>query len=304
MLKEFFEAFILVFLAEMGDKSQLLALTFATMYPLSTVMAGVAIGIALNHGLAIIFASILASYIDLKYIKLASAIIFIILGLSSLKLEFGEDEDEVKTRAFGPILTIAMTFFVGELGDKTQILAMTMGAKSSNKLLIFIATFSAMLLVSIIGIYVGRILKKKIPEVTLNFIASVFFLIFGLIALYSSFNVFNISTIYFALVFLLIVFFAFGIIGTNDKRKEDYYIAEISKNLANCINCDKSVCKCDTKINIDRLTSEYLGEDINYVGDFIKYMESFKTLPEKSYERITRELYSNENFRKIKRPKN
>lgn len=55
MLKEFFEAFILVFLAEMGDKSQLLALTFATMYPLSTVMAGVAIGIALNHGLAIIF---------------------------------------------------------------------------------------------------------------------------------------------------------------------------------------------------------------------------------------------------------
>ena len=68
---EFLEAFVMVFIGEMGDKSQFLALAFATQYPMRTVLSGVSLGIALNHGLAILAAMLIVGiFKDVGFYKL------------------------------------------------------------------------------------------------------------------------------------------------------------------------------------------------------------------------------------------
>lgn len=296
-MEKFIEAFLLVFVAEMGDKSQLLSLAFATKYKLSTVITGIALGIGLNHGLAIIAASFISQYVDMDYIKILAATIFIVFGLSSMRLEYDEDEEEEKGyfTNLGPVVTIASTFFVGELGDKTQILAMTMGAMAENKLLIFFATFSSMMVVSVIGIFVGRILKKKIPEVTMNIMAAGLFLFFGMSGLWTVFDTFNINRLY---LFLL----AMGILGTiyiiylgNQRRKDEYFISEITRNLDNCVGCTEKYCDCSTRENIEKLTQGYLGGDVKFLGNIINYIEDTKKISPKRYyklyEKIKEEKY-------------
>lgn len=294
-MSSFIEAFILVFVAEMGDKSQLLALAFATKYKLSTVIPGIALGIALNHGLAIIAASFIANYVELDYIRLIAAIIFIIFGLLSLRIDYDEEEEETsKFQNLGPVFTIAATFFIGELGDKTQLTAMTLGAVAENKFLIFLATFSSMMIVSIIGIFVGRILKKQIPEVTMGLIASMLFIFFGLKGLWDAFAIFNIAYIYMIPVVLFIFMAGFFIFQDNDRRKEEYFITEISNNLQNCVGCTEQVCNCATKDNIERLTKEYLGGDVAFIGNMINYIEDIKRISPKKYYSLYKEIIDNE----------
>lgn len=289
-MNEFLQAFILVFVAEMGDKSQLLSLAFATKYKLQTVMLGIAIGIGLNHGLAILLGSLISEFLDLQYIKFFASVIFILFGLSSLKIDFDEDEEERRFKDLGPTFTIAGTFFLGELGDKTQIIAMTMGAVSENKFVIFLATFSSMMLVSLIGIMVGRFLKKKIPEVTMNIIASGLFLFFGLAGMYNSFKEFGISYLYLGIVAAFLILAIILIVKRNEKEKDKHYIFEIKRNLENCVGCDKPFCNCETKKNIDNLTEGYLGENIKYIGNLINYLEDFKKISPDKYMKLYEEI--------------
>ncbi len=295
-MSKFIEAFLLVFVAEMGDKSQLLSLAFATKYKLSTVIAGIALGIGLNHGLAIIAASFISQYIDMDYIKILAAAIFIIFGLSSMRLEYDEDEEEEKgyLNDFGPVATIAATFFVGELGDKTQILAMTMGAMADNKLLVFFATFSSMMVVSIIGIFVGRILKKKIPEVTMNIIASGMFMFFGMSSLWTVFETFSINKLYYLAMGIGIIGTIYTIYLGNQTRKDNYFIAEITKNLENCVGCTEKSCNCATRENIERLTQGYLGGDVKFLGNIINYIEDTKKISPKRYYKLYQEIKARE----------
>ena len=188
-MREFIEAFIMVFMGEMGDKSQFLALAFATTYPMSTVLGGVSLGIGLNHGLAILAAVLIAGvFKDMTFLQIVAGFLFLFFGLSALKMDEGEDEEEVKASSKGPLLTVATAFFVGELGDKTQLMAMTLAMNSERPAVIFLATVSSMILVSLFGILVGKYMGKKIPQVALNYLAAFLFLLFGTLKLYGAVN--------------------------------------------------------------------------------------------------------------------
>lgn len=169
----------------MGDKSQLLAMTFATKYKLKIVIPGVFLGILLNHGIAVLVGNYISRLIPINYLSFLAAFVFILFGLISLKVE-EEDQDEgesVKER--GPVLTIAIAFFLGEFGDKTQITAMTLASEAANPFIILFGTVSAMMLTSILGIFVGMKIGKKVPEKMIKMVSSVIFIFFGLTKLYS-----------------------------------------------------------------------------------------------------------------------
>lgn len=187
-MREFIEAFVMVFLGEMGDKSQFLALAFATCYPMRTVLGGVSLGIGLNHGIAILAAVLIAGvFKDMTFLQIAAGFLFLFFGLSTLKADDeDEEEEEVKTCTKGSLLTVATAFFVGELGDKTQLMTMTLAMNSERPAVIFIATVSSMILVSLFGILVGRSLGKKIPHRALNYLAAFLFLLFGTMKLYDA----------------------------------------------------------------------------------------------------------------------
>ena len=186
-MREFIEAFVMVFMGEMGDKSQFLALAFATCYPMRTVLGGVSLGIGLNHGLAIIAALLIVGiFKDMTFLQIAAGFLFLFFGLSTLKADDEDEEEEVKNCTRGSILTVATAFFVGELGDKTQLMAMTLAMNSERPAVIFLATVSSMILVSLFGILVGRSLGKKIPHRALSYLAAFLFLLFGTLKLYGA----------------------------------------------------------------------------------------------------------------------
>ena len=188
-MREFIEAFVMVFIGEMGDKSHFLALAFATTYPMKMVLGGVGLGIGLNHGLAILAAVFIAGVVgDMVFLQLVAGFLFLFFGLSALKTEEAEEEEKVKAATMGPLFTVASAFFVGELGDKTQLMAMTLAMNSERPAVIFLATVSSMILVSLFGILVGKYLGKKIPHRALSYLAAFLFLLFGTMKLYGAVN--------------------------------------------------------------------------------------------------------------------
>lgn len=185
MIQELIRAFLLIFTAEMGDKTQILALAFATRFPIRKVMLGIGMGIILNHGLAVALGSYLSRVVPLSTVQLIAGAAFVCFALWTLKPEQEEEEEEPRMQ-FGPALTVAVAFFLGELGDKTQLTAITLAADAKYPLMILAGTVSGMLATGALGIFVGKKLGDKIPEAGIKILAASIFMFFGLQKLFQT----------------------------------------------------------------------------------------------------------------------
>lgn len=183
MISAYLKALSLIFLAEMGDKTQLMAMTFATKYKVRDILIGIGLGAFFNHGLAILLGSFLQRVIPFEIIYLIAGVVFILFGLLSLKIE--DDEVEEKAIKYGPILTVSLAFFIGELGDKTQLTALTLSTSQGYPAFILMGTVTGMVLTGLLGIWVGIKLGSKVPELQLKLGAATIFMIFGIEKLYN-----------------------------------------------------------------------------------------------------------------------
>lgn len=125
----FITAFIMVFLAELGDKTQLLVMTFAAKYRWQTVMFAVLFSTILNHLVAILIGIYLNSAINMAYIHIAAAAAFLAFGASTLFSNKREEKFKEKKTFINPFWTVAIAFFLAETGDKTQLAAITIAAR-------------------------------------------------------------------------------------------------------------------------------------------------------------------------------
>ena len=189
MIYEFIKTFFLIFVAEMGDKTQILLMTCAARYSIIQVLFGIIIGVALNHGLAIIIGSYIANIININILQIFAGAIFVIFGLFAFK---DDDNEEGKTKALrcGPVLTVAGTFFIGELGDKTQLTAMTIAMESNYPFVILMGSIAGMIVVGCMGIIIGTALTKRVPPYIIKIISGLIFIVFGLIKLFSTSYIF------------------------------------------------------------------------------------------------------------------
>lgn len=182
---EILKTFAFIFVAEMGDKTQILAMAFATKYSVKKVLLGIFLGAFLNHGIAVLLGNSLTKFIPTSYLQITAGFAFILFALWSLKMN--EDEEKLKKKIkFGPVVTVAIAFFLGELGDKTQLTAITLSLSSEFPLYVLIGSVLGMVVTGALGIYVGIKLGDKIPEFFIKLGASVIFFTFGLIKLYST----------------------------------------------------------------------------------------------------------------------
>ncbi len=179
MIQDILKAFMLIFVAEMGDKSQILAMAFATRFPVKKVLIGIGIGAFLNHGLAVLLGSYLSQMIPINTIQMIAGFAFVGFALWTLRTEEEEDEEEPKIQ-FGSVATVASAFFLGELGDKTQLTAIALAADSTHPLMILAGTVSGMIATGALGIIVGKKLGDKIPELGIKLSAASIFMFFGL----------------------------------------------------------------------------------------------------------------------------
>ena len=153
----FLSSLAFVVLAEMGDKTQLLAIAFATKFPWKTVMAAVIAATAVNHLLAVIVGEWLTNYIPMDWIHIAASIAFIIFGLWTIRGDKITDDDQ-KERCKNPFWTVAVAFFLAEMGDKADGF----------------------------GIIVGTVLGKRIPERTVKWTAAIIFILCGIWGLWET----------------------------------------------------------------------------------------------------------------------
>jgi putative Ca2+/H+ antiporter (TMEM165/GDT1 family) len=173
-----------VVLAEMGDKTQLLAMAFASRYRWQIVMWGVFAATLVNHLLAVFAGNWLTHLIPMHYIQVAASVSFILFGLWTIKGDSLDNED--KRFNFSPFWTVAIAFFFAEMGDKTQLATVALAAKYISIVPVWLGTTTGMIIADAIGIIIGIVLGKKIPERFVKWFAAMIFITFGAIGLYQT----------------------------------------------------------------------------------------------------------------------
>lgn len=213
------KAFLLVVAAEMGDKTQLLAMALAGKYKASQVMLGVLIATILNHGIAVAVGSYLNHLIPINIVRIVSAIAFLIFGLWTLRGDKIDDDKKSKS-SFSPVLTVVIAFFLAEMGDKTQLMTITISAQSNQPILILMGTTMGMLVADGIGIIGGAWMCKHIPEIYIKWAAGIVFILFGTIIFKNSVPMWMISPVYILsyIVLLGISIYLFGIKFSNHSK--------------------------------------------------------------------------------------
>lgn len=178
----FLASCLLVLLAEMGDKTQLLAMAFAVRYPWTTVLAGVFAATVLNHLLAVEAGNYLTRVVPLQYIQVAAAVSFVVFGIWTLRGdELAGEADNIRR---SPFWTVATAFFLAEMGDKTQLATLALAARYQTVVPVWLGTTAGMMVADGLGIIVGVVLGRRIPERLVKWGAALVFIVFGFVGLY------------------------------------------------------------------------------------------------------------------------
>ena len=174
------------FIAEMGDKTQLMLVAMTSKFKLKDILLGTGVAILVLNGLAVLAGGLVSTVVPTWLIRLIAGAAFLFFAATTLK---GDDDEEenVKDRKikFAP-LSVFCTFFVAELGDKTQLTAITFGANEglSAAVVVWLACSLGLFAADILGMLVGYLLKSKTPEGLLNTLAFVIFSVFGVYTFY------------------------------------------------------------------------------------------------------------------------
>lgn len=182
----FFKIMLTEFIAEMGDKTQLMLVAMASKFKLRDIILGTAAAILVLNGLAVLAGGLVSAFIPTWLIRLVAALAFLWFAYSTLSGDEDEEEEGAAKGkfAFAP-LTVFCTFFVAELGDKTQLTAITFGANEglSAGVTVWLACSIGLFAADMLGLMVGYLLKSNTPDGLLNTLAFFIFTVFGFITL-------------------------------------------------------------------------------------------------------------------------
>lgn len=183
----FWISMIYVFVAEMGDKTQLVALAFATKYRAWTVIAGVFIATFAVHLFSVLLGEAVSLALPMYWIKIFAGLSFIFFGLWTLRGDSLGDDEVSRFSRFGPLMTVAVTFFIAELGDKTMLATVTIASEQKNFGAVWIGSTIGMVLADGLAIIVGKVLGKNLPEKLIKYAGAAIFLISGIWTLWGVF---------------------------------------------------------------------------------------------------------------------
>jgi putative Ca2+/H+ antiporter (TMEM165/GDT1 family) len=188
----FFSTFGIIFLAELGDKTQLTAMALAVRFPWKKTFIGIAAAFALLNVGAVVLGKILFAFLPLFWIKLASAGLFLFFGIATLrgnKCDMEKNGAEKKNfGGRGAIVTSFLMILIAELGDKTQLVTAALAAQHDAPLAVFTGSTLALWSVSLLGIFAGRQLIRIIPLSYIHRAAASLFIIFGVAIIFQAFS--------------------------------------------------------------------------------------------------------------------
>ncbi len=176
------EAFLLslglIFVAEMGDKTQLVALTLATRFRPGVVLLGVFVATLLVHLFSVALGGLTSRFLSTGWVELLSGLAFVGFGLWTIRGDQVDEENRAMKSLTSPFLIVTITFFLAELGDKTMLGTVTLAA-SHSLIPVWIGSTLGMVLADGLAILVGQALGRKLPERAIKIGAAVIFFAFG-----------------------------------------------------------------------------------------------------------------------------
>lgn len=189
-------AFILIFLSELGDKTQLLVLSFSSKSKMKNILLGVALGTFFSHGLAILFGSRVSELANPKvsyFLSIFTYISFILFGI--LGFIFKKKDNDLNDGNFdllkkiskfklNYVFIIAISIFIGELGDKTFLSSLGLGLQYPDfKFSLILGCIFGMVASNAFSIVFGKLLMCKLKPETVEFFSNLAFIVFGILGL-------------------------------------------------------------------------------------------------------------------------
>lgn len=174
-------SFGVIFVAELGDKSQLMALTFATRFRALPVIIGITVATAVVHLASVALGVGLGAALPTGWIALIAGLAFLGFGAWTLRGDKLTDEERRKAERTtkSAIIAVSVAFFLAELGDKTMLATVTL-ATQHGWFGTWLGSTVGMVAADALAIGVGRILGRRLPDKTIRYGASVLFAICGL----------------------------------------------------------------------------------------------------------------------------
>lgn len=186
-MNEFLVSTGVVALAEIGDKTQLLALVLAARFRKTwPVVLGILCATLVNHGLAGAVGALAASLIDAGILRWVLGLSFLAMAAWVLVPDRIDEEDVSAAARHGVFVTTFISFFIAEMADKTQIATVALAAQYSTPLLVVAGTTLGMLIADVPAVFVGERLGEKLPIKTIRIVAALLFAALGITAIFVS----------------------------------------------------------------------------------------------------------------------
>lgn len=201
-LYPFIISFIFIFLSELGDKTQILVLSFSAKNKTKNILLGVALGTLFSHGLAIAFGShlgVIENANFIYYLKILTYLTFLFFGIvgfikSKKSDSINETESDTKSRIIkflssltkNCIFIVASSIAIGELGDKTFLASIGLGVEYPLfKIPLICGSIGGMVASNSIAIFLGKWLSSKTSSSTIENLSNIIFILFGLLGLFT-----------------------------------------------------------------------------------------------------------------------
>jgi len=186
-MEAFLTSTALVALAEIGDKTMLLAIVLATRFrrPLP-IIAGIFFATILNHALAAWAGSLAAGFFAGQTFRVIVALSFIAMGLWTLMPDKFEDDDAPAVSPRGAFLTTLVAFFIVEMGDKTQLATVALGAQFHNVALVAAGTTLGMMIANVPAVLLGDALVRRVSLKAVRIAAAALFVAVGVWMLFEA----------------------------------------------------------------------------------------------------------------------
>ena len=186
-------SFAVIFVAELGDKSQLMALTFATRYKALPVIIGITVATAVVHAVSVGVGYLLGAAIPTFWISIVAAVAFVAFGLWTLGGDrlTSDEQDKAQRSGGSAVIAASVAFFLAELGDKTMLATITLATQYQGwggVVGVWAGSTVGMVVADGLAIAVGRLLGRNLPERAIRIGAAVLFFVFGVWLAYEAFT--------------------------------------------------------------------------------------------------------------------
>lgn len=183
-------SYLLIFAAEIGDKSQLVCMALAARYRALPVMAGATLAFLLLNTLAVLFGASIANWIHEIYISFIVAILFAVFGVHALRIVEDENDQNEAIRTDRSILVgTFLLITVAEFGDKTQLAVIALSS-TSLPIAVWFGSTIALITTSALGVWAGRTILQRMPITMLHRISGIIFIFLAMFAAYKTYLAF------------------------------------------------------------------------------------------------------------------